>query len=213
MASLTVVLLLAATVAPAVAMAATDPRHAPLMSWLKQCGADIGPIRLSKSATGAGYGAFVTEAVAADTQLFSVPSTACISLFTACGDEDVGDALTRLTVTGQGGATVALAGIMAKQWLCSSDQVHATLMPSCTCAYTAKSHTIHIPDRACLGRIWRCCRGMRSGRPRASRSRSTYSGMCMCMSCHVLRLRLACSSNCGDFGHYSFGPYLVRQVE
>lgn len=120
------ILLLAAAgtlLAPAVAMAvATDPRHAPLMSWLKQCGAEIGPVRLGKSASGAGYGAFVTEAVEEDDVIFSVPSTACISLFTACGDEDVGEALTRLTATGQGGATVALAGIMAKQWLTSSDQ-------------------------------------------------------------------------------------------
>ena len=44
----------------------------------------------------------------------SLPSAACLSLYTALGDEEVGEALGTLVAKGQGGATVALAGIMAK---------------------------------------------------------------------------------------------------
>jgi hypothetical protein len=98
--------------------AAMDPRYAPLLSWLDSCGATIGPVRLGKSAVGAGAGAFATEALDENALLFSVPETACVTLYDACGDADVGDSLARLTATGQGGATVALAGIIAKEWLC-----------------------------------------------------------------------------------------------
>jgi hypothetical protein len=98
--------------------AAMDPRYAPLLSWLDSCGATIGPVRLGKSAVGAGAGAFATEALDENALLFSVPETACVTLYDACGDADVGESLARLTATGQGGATVALAGIIAKEWLC-----------------------------------------------------------------------------------------------
>lgn len=75
---------------------------------------------LAKSSVGAGYGAFATRAVVEGEVLFELPEQkACISLFTACGDADVGESLARLTATGQGGATVALAGFIAKEWLCS----------------------------------------------------------------------------------------------
>ena len=101
-----------------VACAAADPRHEPLLSWLEKCGSELGPVSLGKSRIGAGYGAFATRDVAEGELLFSVPSSACIGLYDACGDEDVGEQLARLVVKGQGGATVALAGILAKEWLC-----------------------------------------------------------------------------------------------
>ena len=100
------------------APAALDSRYAPLLSWLDSCGATIGPVRLGKSVVGAGAGAFATEALDENALLFSVPETACVTLYDACGDADVGKSLARLTATGQGGATVALAGIIAKEWLC-----------------------------------------------------------------------------------------------
>ena len=110
-------LLSAALSAPPVA----DPRHAPLFAWLERCGAQVGPVRLGKSSMGDGYGAFTTCAVEEGTELFRLPSEACIGLYTACGDADVGEALAQLTAKGQGGATVALAGILAKEWLCTKE--------------------------------------------------------------------------------------------
>ena len=101
-----------------VASAAADSRHAPLLSWLERCGMELGPVSLGKSRIGAGYGAFATRDVVEGELLFSVPESACVGLYDACGDEDVGEQLTRLVVKGQGGATVALAGILAKEWLC-----------------------------------------------------------------------------------------------
>ena len=99
-----------------------DVRHGPLLSWLSQCGADLGPVTLGKSTVGAGYGAFTSEAVEEGTPLFSVPSSACVSLYDACGDPDVGASLARLTSAGQGGATVALAGLCVKEWLTTAER-------------------------------------------------------------------------------------------
>ena len=111
--------LLASCLTPAMVPPATvDARHAPLMSWLTQCGATLGPVTLGKSRVGAGYGAFTTDAVDEGELLFSVPTAACFSLYDACADEEVGESLARLVATGQGGATVALAGIITKAWLC-----------------------------------------------------------------------------------------------
>ena len=90
-------------VAALVACAAADPRHEPLLSWLERCGSELGPVSLGKSRIGAGYGAFATRGVAEGELLFSVPSSACIGLYDACGDEDVGEQLARLVVKGQGG--------------------------------------------------------------------------------------------------------------
>jgi len=103
------------------AAAATDPRHAPLLSWLERWGTELGPVTLGKSSVGAGYGAFASRDVTEGELLFSVPSTACVGLYDACGDADVGEALARLVVKGQGGATVALAGLLAKEWLCAGE--------------------------------------------------------------------------------------------
>ena len=50
-------------------------------------------------------------------------ATACIGLYTACGDDDVGESLARLATTaGQGAATVAVAGYLVKEWLCDGEQ-------------------------------------------------------------------------------------------
>lgn len=98
--------------------AAVDARHAPLLAWLERRGAALGPVRLGKSGVGAGYGAFATRAVAEGELLFAVPESACVGLYDACGDAEVGEALARLVHKGQGGATVALAGLLAKEWLC-----------------------------------------------------------------------------------------------
>jgi len=54
--------------------------------------------------------------------LAEIPSAACISIFTAVADEEVGPTLSQLIAKGQGGATVALAGIMAKEWLCAGPE-------------------------------------------------------------------------------------------
>ena len=99
--------------------AVVDVRHAPLLSYMAVRGAQIGPVELGKSVSGAGYGAFVTEDVEEDEVLFTIPKLACIGLYTACGDEEVGTSLARLAAAGgNGGATVALAGFLAKEWLC-----------------------------------------------------------------------------------------------
>jgi len=104
------------------ALVSADPRHAPLISWLERCGARLGPVALGKSTIGAGYGAFATRTVEEGEEIFSVPTAACVSLYDACGDDEVGDSLARLVSTGQGGATVALAGIVVKEWLCLGDK-------------------------------------------------------------------------------------------
>jgi len=103
------------------AATAKDPRHKPLLEWLEGCGTELGPVALGKSRVGAGFGAYATRDVAEGELLFSVPSTACVGLYDACGDAEVGEALARLIVKGQGGATVALAGILAKEWLCAGE--------------------------------------------------------------------------------------------
>ena len=92
-----------------------DPRHARFMSWLTSVGAQTDAISLGKSTCGDGYGAFVTRDVAEGELLFEVPSAACIGLYDACGDEAVGETLAKLVASGQGGATVALAGFLAKE--------------------------------------------------------------------------------------------------
>ena len=99
-----------------------DVRHAPLLNWLESCGATLGPVTLGKSRCGAGYGAFASRAVEEGEMLFSVPSSACVTLYDACGDEEVGKSFAQLVDKGQGGATVALAGIVAKQWLCEGTE-------------------------------------------------------------------------------------------
>ena len=109
------------SVAPLSLAVAADPRHGPLLSWMAQQGATLGPVVLGKSRCGAGYGAFASRDVAEGELLASLPSAACLSLYTALGDEEVGEALGTLVAKGQGGATVALAGIMAKEWLCAGE--------------------------------------------------------------------------------------------
>lgn len=99
--------------------APVDPRHGPLLNYLAESGAQLGPVRLGKSTVGAGGGAFVTRAIDKDEPIFTVPAAACVGLYDACGDEEVGETLARLTASGQGGATVALAAYLAKEWLCS----------------------------------------------------------------------------------------------
>jgi len=71
------------------------------MSWLEREGAELGPVRLGKSACGDGAGAFVTQDLEEGELLFSVPSISCISLYDACGDGDVGEELAKLTAQGQ----------------------------------------------------------------------------------------------------------------
>ena len=109
------------SVAPLSLAVAADPRHGPLLSWMAQQGATLGPVVLGKSRCGAGYGAFASRDVAEGELLASLPSAACLSLYTALGDEEVGEALGTRVAKGQGGATVALAGIMAKEWLCAGE--------------------------------------------------------------------------------------------
>ena len=105
----------------ALAVSGNDPRFAPLLSYMTSRGAQIGPITLAKSKSGAGNGAFVTQDVEEDEVLFTVPKAACVGLYTACGDEEVGDSLAQIAVRGQGGATVALAGFLSKEWLCRGE--------------------------------------------------------------------------------------------
>ena len=99
-----------------------DYRHAPFLAWLERRGVEIGPICLDKSSCGDGFGAFTSREVEEGEQLFAVPAVACISMYDACGDPDVGEALAQLIVKGEGGATVALAGGIAKEWLCTKDE-------------------------------------------------------------------------------------------
>jgi len=94
-----------------------DVRHAPLLSFMTERGASIGSIELKKSRIGAGNGAFVTKDVDKDEILFTVPKSACIGLYTACGDLEVGEKLAQLAVRGQGAATAVVAGYLAKEWL------------------------------------------------------------------------------------------------
>ena len=71
---------------------AVDPRFSPLISWLEGRGANLGPITLGKSGMGDGAGAFVSRDVPENELLFEIPVDACIGIYTACGDEAVGDA-------------------------------------------------------------------------------------------------------------------------
>lgn len=96
----------------------TDTRFPTLIHWLEDRGAYLGPIELRRSGIGAGSGAFVTQDVDENEVLFTVPTSACVSLYDACGDREVGETFARLASKGQGGATVALAGFIAKEWLC-----------------------------------------------------------------------------------------------
>ena len=73
-------------------------------------------IVVQPSASGNGYGAFVTEAVAADELLFTVPRSACVTLDRALQDVLLGEGLQALVAAaGPGGNTVALAGYLAKE--------------------------------------------------------------------------------------------------
>jgi hypothetical protein len=109
--------LLAAVTTPAV-----DPRYTRLLSWLTENGANVGPVVLGRSTIGAGGGAFLTQAVDEGDLLFSLPTSVCIGLPQVLADDDVGEALGKLCARGQGGATVALASFVTKEWLCSGDQ-------------------------------------------------------------------------------------------
>jgi len=101
---------------------AADPRFARLFEWMTVNGADVGPVVLGKSSVGDGAGAFVTRDVAEDELLLSLPLSLCIGLPQAVADEDVGDSMLKLCERGgQGGATVALAGFLAKEWLCNGE--------------------------------------------------------------------------------------------
>ena len=92
-----------------------------LLEWLStQHNAFINDkIIVQPSASGNGYGAFVTETVAADELLFTVPRSACVTLDRALNNNNnVGTALQQLVEkAGPGGNTVALAGFLAKEWL------------------------------------------------------------------------------------------------
>eukprot|EP00966_Prymnesium_polylepis_P188049 4358876-Prymnesium_polylepis.2 len=114
-------MLLAAALLSPGALTAPDPRFGRLFEWLSVNGATIGPIELRKSAVGPGNGAFTTKAVAQDEELLSLPLNLCVGLRQAVRDDDVGEQLARLCERGQGGATVALAGFLAKEWLCEKE--------------------------------------------------------------------------------------------
>ena len=58
------------SVAPLSLAVAADPRHGPLLSWMAQQGATLGPVVLGKSRCGAGYGAFASRDVAEGEELF-----------------------------------------------------------------------------------------------------------------------------------------------
>ena len=98
-----------------------DRRVARLTNWLAVNGATLGPIQVAKSKIGDGAGAFTTRAVEEDELLFELPMNLCIGLQQAVEDEDVGEVLGKLCERGQGGATVALAGFLAKEWLCEGE--------------------------------------------------------------------------------------------
>jgi SET domain-containing protein 6 len=90
-----------------------------LVEWLKSNDAEINEkIDIRPSDRGGGFGAFVTESVAEDELLFTVPRTACLTLEEATGDPNCGEAFTKLIEkAGPGGNTVVMAGFMAKQYL------------------------------------------------------------------------------------------------
>lgn len=97
------------------AMAASD-----LLSWLRQSGAFIGPVDIRSSTCGDGAGAFLTRAVADGEPIFAVPRSACVSTDDAEDDVECGKHFSALRRHGgDGGAGVALAGYVAKSWLCS----------------------------------------------------------------------------------------------
>lgn len=91
-----------------------------LLGWLRQSGAYIGPIDIRTSQCGDGAGAFLTRPVPDGEPLFAVPRTACVSTDNAEMDPDCGKHFAALRQHGgDGGAGVALAGFVAKSWLCS----------------------------------------------------------------------------------------------
>jgi hypothetical protein len=91
-----------------------------MLEWLKSKGADINSkIEIRPSTRqGSGYGVFVNDAVDADELLFTIPRSACITLDQALQDEACGKIFQKIIdQAGPGGATVAMAGFMAKEWL------------------------------------------------------------------------------------------------
>lgn len=101
---------------------AEDVRHKRLYDWLEEGGAELGPIYLAKSKLGYGFGGFASRDIDKGEVIFVVPTKACVNAYDAAGDPDIGDMLANLTMKGQGGATVALAISIAKEWLCDKDQ-------------------------------------------------------------------------------------------
>lgn len=110
------------------AQATEDPRYAPFLAWFEDEGGQLGPVELGKSGVGLGSGVFATRDIEEGEELFSVPDDACLSVFTAIADPDMGDTLAQICVREsdnndrEGGESVALAGFLAKEWLKSGEK-------------------------------------------------------------------------------------------
>lgn len=91
-----------------------------LLEWIQQQdGSEIHPaLELRPSTLGDGYGAFVTEAVAAGEVLFAIPREACVTLQDGTQDPDCGSTYRKLMEkAGPGSSTVVLAGFLATERL------------------------------------------------------------------------------------------------
>lgn len=81
----------------------------PLVSWLKSVpSCYIHPaISIQKSVVGDGLGCFVTQSIAEDELLFSIPTSVCISYKDAILDEECGETFKEIVEkAGAGGKTV-----------------------------------------------------------------------------------------------------------
>jgi hypothetical protein len=90
-----------------------------MLAWLKSLDAEVNDkLVINKSTRGGGYGAFVSEAVAKDELLFTVPRQACVTLDDVTDDPNCGEAFANvIKKAGPGGNTVCMAGFLAKEYL------------------------------------------------------------------------------------------------
>lgn len=90
-----------------------------LLEWIERQGAEINDaLNIQESSRGGGYGAVVSENVAADELLFTIPRKACVTMENIRNDVKCGDTFEELIKkAGPGANTVCMAGFLAKEYL------------------------------------------------------------------------------------------------
>lgn len=110
---------------------AADPDQ--LLAWVSTLpGAQAGPIEIRKSRCGDGLGAFLTRAVQEDDVVFTVPTSAFLSLGTALRHPEIGLALRQLWECSSDGGVALLAALTAHLQLNSEEpDAYLRMLPTC----------------------------------------------------------------------------------